>query len=238
MYQWHFDHSQLALILHLCRSQSQSNGTVSQRPREEQDQEEGEFASQGSRGVYYTPTRRFRVPHLQANADQPTYMHYWTLRPMQTHSHTKWSTKERILFAHGTHPCKSTISTAKLTVCVFLSTSSQTLTHTHRHTLYRHKEKWHDTFLFTTTCRLSNLPPFPPLYQLSSIWLLPSDSTAESAFHLTVQKKVRLLQTEISGWRDALSLALILRWWEAEKKTKARGRWSYICLNRKGIAAH
>jgi len=156
---------------------------------------------------------------------------------MQTHSRTKWSTKERILFAHATHPCKSTISTAKQTVCVFLSTSSQTLSMTNTHTrIYRHKEKWHDTFLFTTTCRLSNLPPFPPLYQLSSIWLLPSDSTAESAFHLTVQKKVRLLQTEIIRL-ERRSLARSLSFL-GDGKTKARGRWSYICLNRKGIAAH
>lgn len=127
-----FDHSQLAIVLYLCHSLNQSAALLPV----------AQGGTGSRRGRVCLPTslnpsvkRSLLHPNQeiqrQPNSDPPTYMHYWTLKPMQTHSHTKWSTKERILFAHGTHPCKSTISTAKQTVCVYLSTSSQTLTHTH-----------------------------------------------------------------------------------------------------------
>lgn len=57
--------------------------------------------------------------------------------------------------------------------------------------LYQHKKMQHGTFLFTLACNSPHHrhhyttqhththpwpPPFPPLYQLKGIWLLPSDS--------------------------------------------------------------
>lgn len=125
-----FDHSQLALDLHLCHSLSQSNGTVSGPGRSRTKKRESLppiFTEPKGQEEFITP--------------QPGDLESLICRQMQTHpltctiehsdpckhSHTKWSTKKRILFAHGIHPCKSTISTAKQTVCVFLSTSSQTL---------------------------------------------------------------------------------------------------------------
>lgn len=211
-----FDHSQLALDLHLCHSLSQSNGTVSGPGRSRTKKRESLppiFTEPKGQEEFITP--------------QPGDLESLICRQMQTHpltctiehsdpcKHTLIQSgpqrKEFCLLMAFIHVKAPSQRQSRPSVCFSARPVKHSNTHTHQHTLYRHKEKWHDTFLFTTECRLANLPPFPPLYQLSSIWLLPSDSTAESAFHLTVQKKVRLLQTEISGWRDALSIALILR---------------------------
>ena len=60
-----------------------------------------------------------------------------------------------------------------------------------------------NTFLFTLPCT----PLFClPLYWLKGIWILPFDSLAESAFHLTaVHHEVRQEQTEILCEESSLS---------------------------------